>query len=500
MAYVAGFEHDIFISYAWVDNQPDDGDDPERGWVSQFRYLLNRRVDQKLGRIGAAHVFFDTTQLGKNRDFGPQIEAAVRNAATLVVLFSNGYLKSEACREELRLFHGAVGQKLSASGRLFVVRLDNVPAAAWPDDVRGAFGNQLLGYQWYHQALGSDLCRILNASDDEYQNQLERLRSDLFVQLETMSGTLAVPRVDHRIVKAKTSDTVTCRDIESDIPDVPTVLVAQSTPDLRRARQDLIAYCENAGYDASIKFRVLGKGPYPAAPGEFRETFACDQRQAHLFVQILGEAYSDRTPEFPEGIEIWQLAEARKCKLPTVQWCSGNVLANDVDDENHRRLLSDPDVLHDLPAGFHATVVEHARRAYKLHNVTRDEEPERLVIVKYCDADAEVAREVVETLGRHNVTCLSSNNGLSIVDTLREIPAQALLIVLGDCPQEWLTTRGLELLKVQFTFKDRSPLQIYFDAHSKGRIPPLTGKGILEFHGRGDLDRLVSAIWQRGRG
>ena len=86
--------------------------------MSRFRDQLIRRVDQKLGRIGSARIFFDTTQIGKNRDFGPQIEKSIRGAATLVALFSTGYVKSEACLEELRLFHQAAGAGLSASGRL----------------------------------------------------------------------------------------------------------------------------------------------------------------------------------------------------------------------------------------------------------------------------------------------------------------------------------------------------------------------------------------------
>jgi hypothetical protein len=276
--------------------------------------------------------------------------------------------------------------------------------------------------------------------------------------------------------------------------DVPTVLVAQSTPDLRRARQALIAYCENAEYSPGIRIRVLGKYPYATSPGDFRAAFVSDLQQAHLVVQILGETYSDRSPEFPEGIEGWQVGAARDRQVPLVQWCDSSVMVNQVDEESHRQLLSDPEVLRDQQAVFQASVVEQARRAFKMRYVQRDDEPERLVVVKYNDADADAAREVVDTLGRHNLTCLSSNNGLPLVAALRELPVQALIVVLGNCPQDWVALCGLELLKVQITFKDRTPLRVYFNTNPERRIPPLTGKGVLEVRGQRELNQLVEAI------
>ena len=53
-AFVPNFDYDVFISYAWVDNQVDDDDQSAHGWVSQFRDRLTRRIDQKLGRIDSA--------------------------------------------------------------------------------------------------------------------------------------------------------------------------------------------------------------------------------------------------------------------------------------------------------------------------------------------------------------------------------------------------------------------------------------------------------------
>ena len=53
ITYVPGFEQDIFISYAQVDNQQLDINGREVCWASHLKEQLQRRVDQKLGRKNA---------------------------------------------------------------------------------------------------------------------------------------------------------------------------------------------------------------------------------------------------------------------------------------------------------------------------------------------------------------------------------------------------------------------------------------------------------------
>ncbi len=42
-AFVPGFQYDVFISYAWVNNYPEQDGKPETGWVSQFKTKLQQR-------------------------------------------------------------------------------------------------------------------------------------------------------------------------------------------------------------------------------------------------------------------------------------------------------------------------------------------------------------------------------------------------------------------------------------------------------------------------
>jgi hypothetical protein len=143
-------------------------------------------------------------------------------------------------------------------------------------------------------------------------------------------------------------------------------------------------------------------------------------------------------------------------------------------------------------------VVERARLALKLASVPKSSQPKRLALLKYGDYDKDTTRELIDALKSANVSCLASNNGLPLIDSLRELPAQALIVVLGQCPPDWLTARGFELLKVQLAFRDQTPLRLYYHADQSQVVPSLNDADVLEFRGAKDLPKLVAAIAATG--
>src|SRR5258706_5828560 len=59
MAYLPSFEYDIFISYAHVDNLVPRGGG--RGWVDRFQEELELELSRRLGRVGAAKIWWDNS-------------------------------------------------------------------------------------------------------------------------------------------------------------------------------------------------------------------------------------------------------------------------------------------------------------------------------------------------------------------------------------------------------------------------------------------------------
>ena len=95
-AFLDGFEHDVFISYAHQDNG--------EGWIEDFRKTLLWRIDHHLGCRGKLSVFRDEDSLSRNQLVTHSLPLACQESAVLVCVVSANYLKSDWCRRELVAF------------------------------------------------------------------------------------------------------------------------------------------------------------------------------------------------------------------------------------------------------------------------------------------------------------------------------------------------------------------------------------------------------------
>ena len=174
MAYVTGYEHDIFISYAQVDNLPTNRGGKEIRWVSFFKEELQKRVDQKLGRVNATKIWMDPQDLGGNHAVTPTVDTAIRKTAVWVVVLSYGYLRSMCCQEDIRSFVEAA----NGEGRLFVVNLADIPRDDRPEGIR-----DFIGFNFFDPITRSEV----DPGSLEFGQSLLRLRDELAERLETMA-------------------------------------------------------------------------------------------------------------------------------------------------------------------------------------------------------------------------------------------------------------------------------------------------------------------------
>src|ERR1700704_1266442 len=94
MAYVPGYDHDIFISYAH-------GDDRE--WINRLLDRLKPAIKRRLGV--EANIWIDDDSLRKSRDFRQEIPNCLRSSAVFLFLPSPTYIRSPYCvSEECRAF------------------------------------------------------------------------------------------------------------------------------------------------------------------------------------------------------------------------------------------------------------------------------------------------------------------------------------------------------------------------------------------------------------
>jgi hypothetical protein len=108
MSFVPGYEHDVFVSYAHIDDRPSfeprAGEEPPLGWVGTLVRYLKNQLGQNLGRSDACKLWFDNQSLRGNHLLNDEIAARLERSATFGAIVSPGYLASTWCRDELRLF------------------------------------------------------------------------------------------------------------------------------------------------------------------------------------------------------------------------------------------------------------------------------------------------------------------------------------------------------------------------------------------------------------
>jgi hypothetical protein len=181
-------EHNIFISYAWVDNEVYPGS--EKGWVSTFVDGLRKYLAHELGRRDEAErLWLDYEQMRGNATVTPTIRAHLEASRTLVMFLSTGYLASPWCRQELETFVAKAG---ADSGRIFVVQMTPVDPIPEPlrDLVRYSF--------WYRDEKNEPRTRwfpLIDPTDREYAPAQQRLARDLAAKLRELLATDEPPSV-----------------------------------------------------------------------------------------------------------------------------------------------------------------------------------------------------------------------------------------------------------------------------------------------------------------
>src|SRR5262249_34644354 len=123
---------DIFVSYAHVDDKPDPG--VAEGWVTTLIRKVMNRLTQLLGREDAYRLWMDH-ELAKNVKFTPEILGQLDRSATLMVVLSPAYLRSDWCKRESESFLGRLHERFHDESRVFIVEKDAVDRQRVPPEL-----------------------------------------------------------------------------------------------------------------------------------------------------------------------------------------------------------------------------------------------------------------------------------------------------------------------------------------------------------------------------
>ncbi len=146
------FEHDLFISYAHIDNQPLTAE--QQGWVTRFHATLSAQLSMRLGSV--ARIWRDDKLRG-NDVFADEITQQFGRTALLVSVLTPRYLASDWCRRELTGFCTEFGRSggLAPANKQRVFKVVKTPVG----DVAGlpASLRDTKGYDFFTDCDGAPL-------------------------------------------------------------------------------------------------------------------------------------------------------------------------------------------------------------------------------------------------------------------------------------------------------------------------------------------------------
>ena len=276
-AYVGpGYAYDIFVSYAHLDNE---AVVPEDGWVTAFL----RRLPSKVQTRRTARPMWNDSRLAGHVEITPEILAAVRGSAFLVIVMSPSYLNSEWCQRERTAFLDVVAER--AQSRLFMVHLLETDREARPKVLR-----ERTGYQFWKRDSLSGAVSILDSTQDreEYHRMLDRMTYELAEELKRLAEfesksapatpTIARGRLAEEAAKrGPDGATATGRTQGKQT----TVLLAEPTDDLQEQYDEIKQYLLRAD------LRIVPDDQYPIDAVPFKEAVERDLQASAIFVQIL---------------------------------------------------------------------------------------------------------------------------------------------------------------------------------------------------------------------
>lgn len=261
MGFLGGTEHDVFISYAHLDNETRHKD--EEGWVTQFHEELKLSLAQRIGSYDV-RVWRDE-EIGAAQKFNKTIEKAVCSSAVMVSLLSPRYLRSPYCNQELRSFAEKAEAEpetlvIDDRSRILPVMLRNIPPDKRPEVCQGVRAFT------FHDSESADLGDPLHPRSDAFGEVMKQLVREVHLVLEEMKG---LQEERQPLVRAAQ-------------PDVFRVFISEVADDLGPAQRQLTRALEREGISTITSI------PPPHEVDEHATAVAEAVTAADLCVHLLG--------------------------------------------------------------------------------------------------------------------------------------------------------------------------------------------------------------------
>lgn len=453
MAYVPDHQHDIFVSYAHVDDLLFPG--TEQGWVTTLIESLQMLLAQKLGRRDAFSLWMDH-QLSRHSQLTPEILDNLNKTATLLVILSPGYLASEWCLREKDSFLARLEGRVREGSRIFIVERDKVDFEDRPPQF-----SDLLGYRFWVQEGAGEPPRVLgspwpdpkNSKNMPYFDELTRLAANIADELKKLRAEAEREPPAALVSASEPAPAPTVAAPSGD--DRPTVFLAEVTDDLDPELESLRRHFEQAGV------AILPATWYPREPAAFQQALDADLARTKVFVQLLSALPGKRPPGLAQGYVRLQHERAVAAGLPIVQWHSRDLDPATVADPEHRSFLMGATVMVTGLEELKREVVDRALAVPAPQPAAAL--MDALVFIDAEAGDSELATAVADLLSARGLSCvlpLRSGSPAEVREDLEQnfLFCDALIVVWGTIGSRWVRDQLLVWRKV--AWKRELPVKV----------------------------------------
>jgi hypothetical protein len=291
---VPPFEQHAFISYAHIDNEALEPDQP--GWVTRFHDALRTRLKQQLGDT-EVRIWRDI-KLAGNDEFAEEIVTQFPRTALLVSVVTPRYVKSEWCKKEVARFIDAAERSggLRVGNKLRVVKVVKTPVG--PITELPEVFQRTIGVAFYEPTDqgGREFDPVLGqAAREAFQDRVMSLAVQMADTLRALQGHAAGPRSGQ------------------------VVYLAETGRDLADAREQLATDLRLHGHE------VLPDEPLADDEDTLRRQVNAALARSTLAVHLVG-ASGGPVPDGPTGVSLVSLQNelaaerSRAARLPRLIW------------------------------------------------------------------------------------------------------------------------------------------------------------------------------------
>jgi len=418
MAYTTGFEYDLFISYAAVnDIEPvtDDG----RGWVTMFVRNLEMVLASRLGGREKLRIYFDRRNLGGNHELQELLEAVGKSALFLAIT-SSAYSEREWTNRELETFLKGAPDSM----RLFAA--EYLPLDAGETHPRPLNDRKRLKF-WDVDEMSSFAAMPLTLKDHAFRNRIHDLADQIKKQLVAINTAEVVRPAIIRAADVIADDGAR--------RSKGVVFLAQTTDDLEEERDQIRRYLEQFG------FLVLPEGDLPGGGEAFRTEIERDIKQADLYVHLLGPRAGRFPADLEDGYGATQVKVAREAGRKLLLWRHPELNLDAVTDPRQRTLLTDEAVVVCGLESFKATV--RSRLEARPKQEDRERQAPSMVFIDASELDQDVLQVVRQEFeARRMSVAIPLFEGAAevvredLTENMKE--CDVLVFIYGMAPPAWV--------------------------------------------------------------